>query len=36
LEKMYKLGVTRFGINVQASIKIIKECEKFPGGFVKL
>ena len=36
LIEMYKLGVTRFGINVQASIEIIKECEKFPGGFVKL
>lgn len=36
LIKMYKMGVTRFGINVQASIKIIKECEKFPGGVVKL
>lgn len=36
LIKMYKMGVTRFGINVQASIEIIKECEKFPGGVVKL
>jgi len=36
LIEMYKMGVTRFGINVQASIEIIKECEKFPGGVVKL
>jgi deoxyribose-phosphate aldolase len=34
--KMYKMGVTRFGINVNASIQIIQECAKLPGGRVQL
>jgi hypothetical protein len=33
---MYKMGVVRFGINVNASMKIIKECEKLPGGVVRV
>jgi len=34
--KMYRMGVSRFGINVQASIKIIQECGKQPGGVVNI
>jgi deoxyribose-phosphate aldolase len=36
LVKMYKMGVVRFGINVNASMKIIKECEELPGGVVRV
>jgi deoxyribose-phosphate aldolase len=36
LKTMYKMGVTRFGINVQASMKIIKECENLPDKVVIL
>ncbi len=34
--KMYKMGVARFGINVNASIQILEECAKLPGGVVQL
>jgi len=34
LVMMYRMGVARFGINVNASMKIVKECEKLPGGVV--
>ena len=30
--KMYKMGVARFGINLNASIHIIHECAALPGG----
>jgi len=36
LIKMYKMGVVRFGINVDASMEIIKECSALPGGFLEL
>ncbi len=33
--KMYTMGVARFGINVNASIRIIQECAVLPGEVVK-
>ncbi len=33
--KMYKMGVARFGINVNASMKIIQECAELPGGVMR-
>jgi len=36
LVKMYKMGVVRFGINVNASMKIIEECKKLPGRVVRV
>jgi deoxyribose-phosphate aldolase len=33
---MYKMGVSRFGVNVQASIKIIEACKSLPGGVVRV
>jgi hypothetical protein len=33
---MYRMGVSRFGINVQASIGILEEVEMLPGGAVKV
>jgi deoxyribose-phosphate aldolase len=33
---LYKMGVSRFGINLKASIDIIKECEALPGGVIDL
>jgi deoxyribose-phosphate aldolase len=36
LVKMYKMGVTRFGINVHSSKSIIEECEKMPGKAVHI
>jgi len=36
LVKMYKMGVVRFGINVDASMEIIKECTDLPGGVLEL
>lgn len=36
LIEMYKMGVRRFGINVQASISIIRECRQLPGGLVTI
>jgi deoxyribose-phosphate aldolase len=32
--EMYKLGVQRFGINVQASLDILEECANLPDGAV--
>lgn len=32
--KMYLMGVTRFGINMNASIRIIQECATLPGGIL--
>jgi deoxyribose-phosphate aldolase len=34
--KMYKMGVVRFGINVNASLKILRECAELPGGVIEL
>ena len=34
--EMYKMGVSRFGINAQASIHIIQECRQLPGGLVTI
>ena len=34
--KMYALGVARFGINVQASMDLISDCAKQPGGILKV
>ena len=34
--EMYKMGVARFGINVNASMSIIQECKQLPGGVVIL
>jgi hypothetical protein len=31
---MYKMGVARFGINVNASLEIIRECAALPNGVV--
>ena len=36
LIKMYEMGVSRFGINVQASMQIIKEVQGLPNGVVEL
>ncbi len=36
LVKMHKMGVTRFGINVNASMDIIKEVADLPGGVVEV
>ncbi len=33
--KMYTMGVARFGINVNASIRIIQECAALPGEVIK-
>jgi deoxyribose-phosphate aldolase len=33
---MYKMGVVRFGINVNASLKILRECAELPGGVIEL
>ena len=35
LLKMYRMGVTRFGINVNASMDIIREVAALPGGAVE-
>ena len=32
--EMYKMGVARFGINVNASMEIIRECAALPNGVV--
>jgi deoxyribose-phosphate aldolase len=32
--EMYKMGVSRFGINVNASMNIIQACKELPGGVV--
>ena len=34
--QMYKMGVARFGINVNASMEIIRACAARPDGVVKL
>jgi deoxyribose-phosphate aldolase len=36
LAKMIALGVTRFGINVQASMDLIAACAQLPGGVLKI
>ncbi len=36
LLKMIRLGVTRFGINLEASIAILDDCRRRPGGYVEL
>jgi len=36
LVKMYSMGVSRFGINVQASMKIIQECQNLPDSVIRL
>jgi len=36
LIKMYRMGVQRFGINVNASMEIIQECASHPEGYVEL
>lgn len=36
LLKMYKLGVRRFGINLNASVEIISACQALPNGSVEL
>jgi len=33
--EMIKLGVSRFGINTKAAIKIIKECDRFSNGIIR-
>jgi deoxyribose-phosphate aldolase len=33
---MYRMGVTRFGINLDASIAILNECATRPGGMVEV
>lgn len=33
---MYRMGVSRFGINLDASIAILEECAARPGGFVEI
>jgi deoxyribose-phosphate aldolase len=30
--KMYKMGVRRFGVNMESSVKIMSECDALPGG----
>ena len=32
VRKMLKMGVSRFGINLDASIEILRECDAAPGG----
>jgi deoxyribose-phosphate aldolase len=34
--QLYEAGAERFGINVQASMAILKECAAKPGGVVEL
>jgi deoxyribose-phosphate aldolase len=36
LLKLLKMGVSRFGINLQASVAILDECRRRPGGFVEI
>jgi deoxyribose-phosphate aldolase len=36
LLKMYRLGVRRFGINLAASVDIVRACQALPGGCVEL
>lgn len=36
LIQMYKLGVRRFGINLLASVEIIKTCQQLPGACVRI
>ncbi len=36
LLRMYRLGVRRFGINLTASVEIVRECQALPGGSVEL
>jgi len=33
--EMYKLGVSRFGINTKAAIKIIEECDKYTSEIIR-
>jgi deoxyribose-phosphate aldolase len=35
LIQMYRLGVRRFGINLLASVEIIKDCQQLPGACVR-
>jgi deoxyribose-phosphate aldolase len=32
--ELYKLGVQRFGINVQVSLDILQECTRLPEGAI--
>ena len=34
--KMVALGVARFGINIQASMDLISDCAKLPGGILRV
>jgi deoxyribose-phosphate aldolase len=36
LLEMYTMGVSRFGINLEASIAILNECAARPGGYVEI
>lgn len=36
LLKMYRLGARRFGINLTASVEIVKACQALPGGCVEV
>ena len=36
LLEMIRLGVSRFGINLKASIAILEDCGRRPGGYVEL
>ncbi len=33
---MLKMGVTRFGVNLDSSVEILKECRSLPGGAVEV
>jgi deoxyribose-phosphate aldolase len=36
LAKMYRMGVSRFGINLEASLHILREVAAMPGGVVEV
>ncbi|MCF7927916.1 MAG: deoxyribose-phosphate aldolase [Spirochaetales bacterium] len=36
LTQFYRLGVSRFGINAQASLDILREVQQLPGGVVEV
>ena len=36
LVQMYKLGVRRFGINLVASVEIVRACQQLPGSVIRI
>ena len=36
LLEMYRLGATRFGVNVRAGVKILEDCAALPGAAVEV